>query len=91
MSTQEHLPELVIALQNKVIELEVELKLENENKRNMYVNLCLQIEDLEKDCKELADVIRGLDPTNPILQHLQQPTVEHDGMKYNPVNLKPYK
>ena len=50
-----------------------------------------RIEDLEKDCKELADVIRGLDPTNPILQHLQQPTVEHDGMKYNPVNLKPYK
>jgi len=70
MSTQEHLPELVIALQNKVIELDAELKLENEKKRSQHVNLCLQIEDLEKDCKELADVIRGLDPTNPILQHL---------------------
>ena len=51
-------------------ELKAELKLENENKRSQHVNLCLQIEDLEKDCKELADVIRGLDPTNPILQHL---------------------
>ena len=51
-------------------ELEAEVKLENENKRSQHVNLCLQIEDLEKDCKELADVIRGLDPTNPILQHL---------------------
>tara|TARA_R100001443_G_scaffold62399_1_gene72328 strand:+ start:476 stop:694 length:219 start_codon:yes stop_codon:yes gene_type:complete len=70
MSTQEHLPELIIALQSKVIELEAEVKLENENKRSQYVDLCLQIEDLEKDCKELADVIRGLDPTNPILQHL---------------------
>ena len=70
MNTQEHLPELVTALQHKIIELEAELKLENEKKRSEHVNLCLQIDDLEKDCKELADVIRGLDPTNPILQHL---------------------
>ena len=35
-------------------ELKAELKLENENKRSQHVNLCLQIEDLEKDCKELA-------------------------------------
>jgi len=70
MSTQEFLLARVEALENKVIELEAEVKLENENKRSQHVNLCLQIEDLEKDCKELADVIRGLDPTNPILQNL---------------------
>jgi len=70
MSTQEFLLARVEALENKVIELEAELKLENEEKRSQYVNLCLQIEDLEKDCKELADVIRSLDPTNPILQNL---------------------
>ena len=89
MSTQEHLPELVIALQNKVIELDTELKLENENKRNHVVGLQLQIEDLQEDNNKLVEVIKGLDPTNPILQHLQQPFVEHDGMKYNPINLKP--
>lgn len=70
MSTQEFLLARVEALQNKVIELEAELKLENENKRSLVVNLHLDIEDLEKDVKELTDVIRGLDPTNPILQHL---------------------
>tara|TARA_R100000278_G_scaffold122689_1_gene109534 strand:+ start:3287 stop:3505 length:219 start_codon:yes stop_codon:yes gene_type:complete len=70
MSTQEFLSAQVQALQKRVKELEAELKLENENKRSQHVNLCLQIEDLEKDCKELADVIRGLDPTNPILQNL---------------------
>lgn len=89
MSTQEHLPELVIALQNKVIELDAELKLENENKRSHVVGLQLQIEDMQEDNNKLVEVIKGLDPTNPILQHLQQPTVEHDGMKYNPINLKP--
>ena len=70
MSTQEHLPELVIALQNKVIELEAELKLENENKRNHVVGLELQIEDLQEDFNMLVEVIKGLDPTNPILQNL---------------------
>ena len=70
MSTQEHLPELVIALQNKVVELEAELKLENENKRSHVVGLQLQIEDLQEDNNKLVEVIKGLDPTNPILQHL---------------------
>ena len=70
MSTQEYLPELVIALQNKVIELEAELKLENENKRNHVVGLELQIEDLQEDFNMLVEVIKGLDPTNPILQNL---------------------
>ena len=70
MSTQEHLPELVIALQNKVIELEAELKLENENKRSHVVGLELQIKDLQEDNNKLVEVIKGLDPTNPILQHL---------------------
>ena len=63
MSTQEHLPELVIALQNKVIELDTELKLENENKRRI-------VTDLQMDIDELVNVIKGLDPTNPILQYL---------------------
>ncbi len=70
MSTQEHLPELVIALQNKVIELDTELKLENENKRSHVVGLQLQIENLQEDNNKLVEVIKGLDPTNPILQHL---------------------
>lgn len=51
------------ALQSKVEELEVELKLENENKRRI-------VTDLQMDIDELVDVIKGLDPTNPILQHL---------------------
>ena len=70
MSTQEHLPKLVIALQNKVIELEAELKLENENKRSHVVGLQLQIDDLQEDNNKLVEVIKGLDPTNPILQKL---------------------
>jgi len=70
MSTQEHLPELVIALQSKVQELDTELKLENENKRSHVVGLQLQIENLQEDNNKLVEVIKGLDPTNPILQHL---------------------
>ena len=70
MSTQEHLPELVTALQHKIIELDAELKLENENKRNHVVGLQLQIEDLQEENNKLVEVIKGLDPTNPILQHL---------------------
>ena len=58
------------ALQNKVIELDAELKLENENKRSHVVGLQLQIEDLQEDNNKLAEIIKGLDPTNPILQHL---------------------
>ena len=70
MSTQEHLPELVTALQHKIIELDAELKLENENKRNHVVGLQLQIEDLQEENNKLVEVIKGLDPTNPILQNL---------------------
>ena len=70
MSAQEHLPELVTALQHKVIELDAELKLENENKRSHVVGLQLQIEDLQEENNKLVEVIKGLDPTNPILQHL---------------------
>ena len=70
MSTQEHLPELVTALQHKIIELEAELKLENEKKRSHVVGLQLQIDDLQEDNNKLVEVIKGLDPTNPILQHL---------------------
>jgi len=51
------------ALQSKVEELEAELKLENENKRRI-------VTDLQMDIDELVNVIKGLDPTNPILQHL---------------------
>jgi|ETNmetMinimDraft_8_1059916.scaffolds.fasta_scaffold818650_1 prefoldin subunit 5 len=51
-------------------DLEVELKLENEKKRSLVVGLQLQIEDLHEDAQKLTDVIKGLDPTNPILQHL---------------------
>ena len=88
MSTQEFLSAQVQTLQKRVKELEAELKLENENKRNHVVGLQLEIEDLQEDNNKLVEVIKGLDPTNPILQHLQQPIVEHDGMKYNPINLK---
>jgi hypothetical protein len=63
MSTQEFLLARVEALQNKVIELEAEVKLENENKRRI-------VTDLQMDIDELVNVIKGLDPTNPILQHL---------------------
>lgn len=63
MSTQEFLLARVEALENKVKELETELKLENENKRRI-------VTDLQMDIDELVNVIRGLDPTNPILQHL---------------------
>tara|TARA_R100001443_G_scaffold69029_1_gene77643 strand:- start:242 stop:526 length:285 start_codon:yes stop_codon:yes gene_type:complete len=57
-------------LESMIKGLEAELKLENENKRSHVVGLQLQIEDLQEDVKELTDVIRGLDPTNPILQNL---------------------
>lgn len=70
MSTQEFLLARVEALENKVKELEAELKLENENKRSHVVGLQLQIEDLQEDNNKLAEIIKGLDPTNPILQNL---------------------
>ena len=70
MSTKEFLLAQVEALQNKVKELEAELKLENENKRSHVVGLQLQIEDLQEDNNKLVEVIKGLDPTNPILQRL---------------------
>jgi len=70
MSTQEFLLARVEALENKVKELETELKIENENKRSHVVGLQLQIEDLQEDNNNLVKVIKGLDPTNPILQHL---------------------
>ncbi len=63
MSTQEFLLARVEALQDKVIELEAKLKLENENKRRI-------VTDLQMDIDELVNVIKGLDPTNPILQYL---------------------
>ena len=70
MSTQEFLLARVEALQNKVKELNAELKLENENKRSHVVGLQLQIENLQEDNNKLVQVIKGLDPTNPILQNL---------------------
>tara|TARA_R100000742_G_C4267460_1_gene85656 strand:+ start:995 stop:1213 length:219 start_codon:yes stop_codon:yes gene_type:complete len=70
MSTQEFLLARVESLQNKVKELQAELKLENENKRSHVVGLQLQIEDLQEDNNKLVEVIKGLDPTNPILQTL---------------------
>ena len=51
-------------------ELKAELKLENENKRSHVVGLQLQIDDLQEDNNKLVEVIKGLDPTNPILQKL---------------------
>ena len=51
------------ALMKKVAEQNIELKLENENKRRIVTGLQIDID-------ELVDVIKGLDPTNPILQHL---------------------
>lgn len=63
MSTQEFLLARIETLQNKVVELEAELKLENENKRRI-------VTDLQMDIDELVNVIKGLNPSNPILQHL---------------------
>ena len=50
-------------LESIIKDLEAELKIENENKRRI-------VTDLQMDIDELVDVIKGLDPTNPILQHL---------------------
>ncbi len=52
------------ALEKQNKELKAELKLENEIKRSI-------VTDLEMDIDELVSVIKGLDPTNPILQHLK--------------------
>ena len=67
----EALEKQVVVLENVNKELKAELKLENENKRNHVVGLELQIEDLQEDNNNLVEVIKGLDPTNPILQHLK--------------------
>ena len=73
MSTQEFLLAQVEVLQKRVKENH-ELLVTKDNymelQNDIIKQLEHQIEDLEKDNKELADVIRGLDPTNPILQHL---------------------
>ena len=52
------------ALEKQNKELKAELKLENEIKRSI-------VTDLEMDIDELVSVIKGLDPTNPILQNLK--------------------
>ena len=51
MSTQEFLLARVEALENKVKQLNAELKLENENKRSHVVGLQLQIEALNEELK----------------------------------------
>ena len=64
---------LILTMKNnkkRIKELEAEVKLENENKRSHVVGLQLQIEDLQEDNNKLVEVIKGLDPTNPILQNL---------------------
>ena len=60
----EALEKQVVVLENVNKELKAELKLENEIKRSI-------VTDLEIDIDELVSVIKGLDPTNPILQHLK--------------------
>ena len=60
----EALEKQVVVLENVNKELKAELKLENEIKRSI-------VTDLEMDIDELVSVIKGLDPTNPILQHLK--------------------
>ena len=67
----EALEKQVVVLENLNKELKAELKLENEIKRSHVVGLQLQIEDLQEDNNNLVEVIKGLDPTNPILQHLK--------------------
>jgi chromosome segregation ATPase len=56
--------DIIKQLEHQIESLEAELKLENENKRSI-------VTDLELDIDELVNVIKGLDPTNPILQHLK--------------------
>ena len=60
----EALEKQVVVLENVNKELKAELKLENEIKRSI-------VTDLEMDIDELVSVIKGLDPNNPILQHLK--------------------
>lgn len=43
------------ALEKRVKELEVELKLENENKRSHVVGLQLHIENLQEELKQIKD------------------------------------
>ena len=64
MEVEEFYREKIQELENKIKELKAELKLENEIKRSI-------VTDLEIDIDELVSVIKGLDPTNPILQHLK--------------------
>ena len=64
MEVEEFYREKIQELENKIKELKAELKLENEIKRSI-------VTDLEMDIDELVNVIKGLDPTNPILQHLK--------------------
>ena len=64
MEVEEFYREKIQELENKIKELKAELKLENEIKRSI-------VTDLEMDIDELVNVIKGLDPNNPILQHLK--------------------
>ena len=64
MEVEEFYREKIQELENKIKELKAELKLENEIKRSI-------VTDLEMDIDELVEVIKGLDPNNPILQHLK--------------------
>ena len=64
MEVEEFYREKIQELENKIKELKAELKLENEIKRSI-------VTDLEMDIDELVNVIKGLAPTNPILQHLK--------------------
>ena len=59
MEVEEFYREKIQELENKIKELKAELKLENEIKRSI-------VTDLEMDIDELVEVIKGLDPNNPI-------------------------
>lgn len=63
--------DIIKQLEHQTEKLGAELELENENKRSHVVGLQLQIEELQEDNNNLVEVIKGLDPTNPILQHLK--------------------
>ena len=70
MSTQEFLSAQVEALQKRVKELEQEVKWAKKSELEAMNHFHTEIEDLQKDNNKLVEVIKGLDPTNPILQHL---------------------
>jgi len=59
------------ALEKENKQLSEQIKLQNEINYTLLQENRSIVTDLETDINELVEVIKGLDPTNPILQHLK--------------------